>query len=142
MNVNKQKIPGCDLDVDVEYTGDIVPAPPFGPLENAEDCASLCAQTQGTVEGNPNGCSVWTMDNSTCTLRKTKTGTKPKKGAISGNKDCGCILRLQTRYSDDSDVAPAIGPLKDPQACADLCAKTKNASTSNGKIVCCKQNRV
>jgi len=113
---------GCDLDVNAEYTGEIVTAPPFGPLANAEDCATLCAQTQG--------CSVWTMDKSTCTLRKTKGGKNPKKGAISGNRNCGCILQLETRYTD-SDVAPAIGPLGGPQDCADLCAKTKDASTSS-----------
>merc|ERR1719391_1395729 len=116
--------PGCDRDVDAIYTGgEIVHAPPFGPLANAEECATLCAQTQG--------CSVWTFDNSTCTLRKTKTGKHPKNDAISGNMNCGCILQLEYRYSDgDNDVAPAIGPLKDPQACADLCAKTQEASTS------------
>ena len=118
--------PGCKLLGDTENKGNAFAN--FTHLENPQDCANLCARTSYL-------CHFWTMNHNTkeCFLFESKSKDINVGGSqnfTSGNKACGCILQLNT-INNAPGISPGvdrIGPLRDFQDCADLCAQNSDCS--------------
>ena len=120
------KLPGCQLLVGQQPPTE-TPFTGFTHQANPQACANLCARTS-------NQCQFWTMNTvlKECFLFAS-TPELPianSQNFTSGNKDCGCLLQLNT-LNNAPGISPGldhIGPLRDFQDCADLCAQNSECS--------------
>merc|ERR1711963_439950 len=125
-SVNVTQIAGCQLLEGQQYPGEPFTTFNFTSLANPQACANLCARTS-------NLCQFWTMNHNTkeCFLFNSTSeqlGSNPN--FTSGNTECGCILQLNT-INNAPGISPGvdrIGPLRDFQDCADLCAQNPDCS--------------
>merc|ERR1719494_388795 len=114
----------CDLLQNTKNTGNAFAN--FSDLENPRACANLCARTSSL-------CISWTMNSETkeCFLFNSGDNLEASsQNFISGNEFCGCLLQLDT-INNAPAISPGldnIGPLRDFQDCADLCAKNQDCS--------------
>jgi len=115
---------GCQLLVGQQPPG--TPFTAFTHQANPQACANLCARTS-------NQCNYWTMNTviKACFLfASTPEHLSSSPSFTSGNKDCGCILQLNT-INNAPGISPGvdrIGPLRDFQDCADLCEQNSECS--------------
>ena len=94
-------LPDCDILHNTDYEGNNILIKRLEPKKNESVkfdfpdwavCADLCSTTPGAL--------FWTWDskNKKCYVKNSKSGKKPKKKFISGNKECVCTYYGNMRW--------------------------------------------